>query len=555
MNSFITHKKLLSKNITLVSIRFLFRIYFVIILFLMIIGCEITALEPITQTSINTPNFVEAEIGDFHTGAHVAGNIRLSVPQNQLTFDVGRINYFIDSLRLFFGEDSNFPYSLTLDTRNYSQREHILTVAVYEQKPTLGIYNLLEMPRLVYSTSAVFDQTPPSKVDSLTISYDGNILIQWSQTSTPSFGNYQVSTSFFSDYLLNSDDYSTTISERTTTSWRINSSSYPVGTSVYVNITINNGAEVAPYNQSTGVVGKSIPIQAPIISFWRHPSLNQTYACATDGRIYVLSDEGSTVIRSSTPLGSGVALFKEDGTNMYIFNSASKSLKEYSLTNFSLVRTIQLPDYISEYATCVFSSNGKFYIGNSEGKIWTYNESTSELVSSTRFFEYSSWNPSMTTTEDGRYLFLSDDGSIYKLNIQTDTPSVVKKITPFLGNGVPLMNISQDQQNLFVLSSGSFHIVQISDMSIVSTISLTNPPCNSRNYNLQTYAMNFFQDGTSLFITSHSRFIEQFDLTTNRSIKSWCIINYPQSITVSRDGKYLLVGALGTPIPNLLLAR
>jgi hypothetical protein len=302
-------------------------------------------------------------------------------------------------------------------------------------------------------------------------------------------------------------------------------------------------------------VGTSIPIAAAIRSFWQHPLRNETYAWAADNRLYVLSGDGSTVIQSSPVLTGGTTLFKNDGSKMYVFHNTNKSLREYSLSDFSLVRTLQLPDSISPYTTCVLGNNGNFYVGNYEGKVWTYNESTGSVLSSTRFFQYIGSNPTMAASHDGKYLFLADDGSLYKLNIQTDTPSLEKKTTVSFGSNISVISVSQDQQNLFVICSGTVYILKISDMSTAAVLSLSHPPCNSRNSSLPTSAANVLQDGTSFFVISAGRFIEQFDLSSYQQVKSWCMVNYPQCIGVSRNGQFLLMGDMKTPIPNLLLTR
>jgi hypothetical protein len=534
-------------------------IHFLIAIAMLLAGCDINSPDAIVQTHVTTPVAVEREIGDFHTGAHVAGIVHLTVPQDLLSFEVGRVRYFLDSLDLNVGIVTNPPYSFTLDTRNYSQREHLLTIAVYEKKSTMGIYNFLHAPRLVCTTSAVFDQTPPSEAKNVTITYDGGILIQWDQTTTPSFRNYQIRTRFYSDYLMNTDVYDTIITERTTASWRINSSSHQFGTFVDIYVGVSNGIETAfTSSPATGIVGTSLPVQSPILKFWRHPTNNETYAWAEDKRIYVLSPDGLSILRTGPVLTDGSIYFNKDGSKLFLFNASARTITAYTTNDFTfLPPVIQLSGTSLLSPSVVVSPNGNIYVGNSDGTLWTIGELTGILKSSVPILCIGS-TPRLAVSSDGLFLFSMDKPTgICKIDIRTDTPAVVCRTDLGSSDYIHTIGLTNDQNRLIVLHTGtsSVELLKTSDLSLSVSLPMIIAPCVGEYYGLANYAGSYVEDGTSLFLASSYRYIVQYNLTTNQRVKNWCVVNAPRSMETTRDGKSLLIGNIGTTIPNLIISR
>lgn len=513
-------------------------------------GCEINAPEPSLVHQANDIQITTTEFDGIGAGEPVAGTIRLSIPPGLAPFEIARVKFYVDSTEVYTSYDPPFTYDL--NTTSYPQGDHLVFLEVYERNPSLGLFNLLQAPRLVCGNSMIFDQTPPASIGGLTVSWDGMISIRWNPLTTPAFRNYWLRVRVHSDYMGDSFVFDRYIFDRDSTEWRLSSSWLP-GVTVEAYITADNGAQIGPFSFASGMVGTALPVSASIRSFWNHPSTNETYAWGWDNRMYVLSADGSTVVRSSPVLTSRPVMMRSDGAVMYVFNAAVPAIAGYSLSDFSSIGSIALPDSMTSYATCVLSPNGNFYVGNYQGKIWVYRESTGAFVSYMRFLEYLTTAPTFIASADGTSLFYKNEpDSLFRIDIQTDTPVVAQRIavpSPWLDRLLAL----QDQQRLIATSGSSVHVLSASDLSILATVPLVRPSCSSST--LQDYAATLGEDGNKVYIASAARYVTEIDLSTYQQSGTRCLLNAPQCIGFSRNGQFLFLGSMGTPQPNLVLNR
>ena len=523
---------------------------------LLLPACEITGPDVVPEQSVNETTAVEAEIGDFHTNDCVAGMIHLTLPANLQTFEIRRVAVLVDTLVITSIYDP--PFSTSVDTRNFPSGSHLVALAVYERQPTLGMHNLLDMPRLVCGTTVAFDQTPPSKVEGLRISCDGSTVIQWNQTTSPAFKAYLVGASITSNYFPNTYNYRDTITSRTTTTWRINTAAVPPGATVGVSITVNNGAQLGPFNTLSGVVGTPIPVASPILRFWNHPTRSESYAWSQDGRMYVLTAKGDSVLRSSGILGSGDVIFSQNGSRFSMFSPGARTITAYSTDDFSpFLPSITLPNDVTVYSTAVLSPNGRFYVANADGAIWAIDQSTGTVVGTTTL-AYGTWyGPQMAVSRDSAYLYCTDRmNGISKVNIRNAVPVVESRVD--MGNLIYALGFSPDGQYLIATHYGgaSVYLLNPGDLTIAADLPLPGPPCSREYYGLDSFSKAFFCEGTSLYVASQYRYVVQFDLISRAVVGRWCVINDPKCMGTARDGRSVLLGFLGdVPSQNMLLAK
>lgn len=528
------------------------------VLMLFLNGCDIASPEPTLETQINAASAIEYAIGDFRPGDHVAGTVTLTLPRDLVAFEIGEVAFYLDSLRLrTFGPGSS-AYSYSLPTADYAQTNHLLSIAVYEKTPTLGMMNVAGAPRVVFMTSAVFDQTPPT-IDSLRVdNVDGEVVIRWAAPTQSTSKRYFISASFSSRIMPGPLVYTQTITDPAATSWRINASPYPLGTTVAVSVTATNGVTNSPLATATGMIGYALgSVASPIRQFWPHPSRSETYAWAGDNRMYVLGADGTTLLRTSPVLQGVTSFFSRDGSKFYLFDPAQKRIDGYSTLDFSHAgAAINLPAASSPTTSqIVLSPNGRFYVSNADGTLWIYSEATGALLSTTTLQaqHVNGRLIMMAASDDGRWLFYNDGSwGICRMNIAAETPVVELRTAFTQPMNILAIDLTNDQKHLLVshYDGSSLQMMDTGDLRLGASLQLTG-----NSYSSELYSVACVQSGMDLFVVSKGRYVQQFDLTTNQAVKSWNVVDVPQSIAVSRDGRRLLLGAIGGTTPNLYITR
>lgn len=137
------------------------------------------------------------EFQDFAKGQHIDGKINFVVNTSSVNFSISDVRLVVDSD--FAGWADSYPYTFTLDTRNYNEGTHRISILIYKKNShDHGMLNLLHPPEITLSTELVFDQSPPLPVTlSLTKTPDGKkVLLSWSKSTNANFAAYRIFRSY-----------------------------------------------------------------------------------------------------------------------------------------------------------------------------------------------------------------------------------------------------------------------------------------------------------------------------------------------------------------------
>lgn len=520
-------------------------------------GCTTKAPDAPLETNVSNLQVSATQFGSLGLGSHVAGMIQISVPDSLQTFPIGRVALFLDSTNI--GQSSDPPYAINLDTRMYSQGGHILTLAVYEKHPTMGLLNLVGAPRLECVDTLFFDQTPPPGITGVSISGTDTITVRWDPSTALNFRKYIVWVSFLQDYYGTGLPYKDTLYDRSTPELRIASPfGGIVGAGVQAQVAQSNGPTMGPVTWGTSAVGTQLPVGEPVINFWEDRNLNESYAFTGDGHLYALSSDGKTVLRSGMLTSGQSAMFSPNGQQCFVFSPSKLMVTSYSTQDFSKISSFKIDSAAETFSSAILGSNGRIYVSNYQGIVWTYDSNTGQLLNSFQLPDAPWINPVTAISGDGNTLFIAEKSwMICKVNVGADPPSVEDSVALSQQASIDYMGITQDQKYLVVAQfwSNSIKLFDSSDMSLAATLQLPDEACGLPTDGSLHSVPVFALDGEELIAASTTPVIVQFNLLTHNIDGTWCVVNAPKSIGVSPDGHHILIGGIGNQISNFILDR
>lgn len=538
-----------------VNYRLVFVVTFAAVV--LISGCTIKAPDAPLEKNVSNLEVSATRFGSLEFGSHVAGIIQVSLPDSLKTFPIGRVALYLDSTDI--DQLNSPPYVFNLDTRMYPQGGHIVTLAVYEQRPTMGLLNLVGAPRLECVDTLFFDQTPPPPITGVSISGSDTVTVRWNPSQAPNFRKYIAWVVFTSQFFGPTYAYKDTIFVRDSSEVRIPApAAHVAGTTVTAQVGQSNGAATGAIAAVTGAVGTQLPVAKPIVDFWMNRNVDASYAFTADGNLCALSPDGLTVVRSGSLTPGQSAMFNADGSRCYVFSPSRLTITSYSTRDFGEVSSFRIDSAAATFSSAIIGSNGRIYVSNYQGIVWTYDSDTGQLLNSFTLPGAPWINPVMAISSDGSTLFITDESwSICKVNLQADPPYVEDSVELSKQASIDCMGVTQDQKYLVVGQFGdnSIKLLNTGNLSLAATLPLPDTACGVQAHNPPHSVTVFTQDGDELIAVSSTPIIAEFNLLTRNIDRTWCVINAPGAIGVSLDGQHLFLGGLGTPVPNFILDR
>ncbi len=523
-----------------------------------LIGCEVTIPDIPLEPDINKPKVIETSFEGIHAGDVVTGTINISAPVDSFDFAINSVDLYVDSI--FVSSTNISPYTFHLNTAAYLDGLHAIILYLHEKNSTLGILNLTTAPRVICGTVINFDNAPPQKIENLRIEWDGGVVVKWKPVVDGIFKSYNLilvaRSRFNGEY-----DFTTTITDPTDSSWRVNSTDILSGAELTAQISVTNKVDTGPFAQAKGTAGIPLAIPAGIGSFWQDTVKRCTYAWGFNNKMYVLSSNGSVTDSSADLRYLGNILFRKDRNAFYLFDLGDHQVMTYSTDNFSLLTSSIVSFTLDRYYTAVAGPGSDIYVADNTGTMYTVDANTGGIDTViTLPEELSITSPTMTATDDGKYIFtISKSRVIYKINAKAGSFTVEQQ-KQYSDIILRILGVSTDQKYIIaaqftVTEWTGICLINTSDLTIVSTLTFFNPHCKHSPNDVFTMEPEFAQEGNNLFIMSGNGYINQFDLSSQSFIKSWCIINNTVSIGLSLDGKYIFLGDVGASIPNFKLER
>ena len=254
-----------------------------------------------------------------------------------------------------------------------------------------------------------------------------------------------------------------------------------------------------------------------------------------DNDVSVISTATNTVVATirvgTQPIGIAVT---PDGTKVYITNSESNSVSVISTQTNTVIATIPVGTY--PYSAAVSPDGSLAYIANAnDGTISIINTSTNTVKATVKVGMYA-WD--IAQNADGSRLYISDYINSLVYVFDTPTSAVVATInTPRQPYG---LCVSNDGTKVYVAdetaNSDSVLVINTATNTVISTISTDRNP----------YTMVESPDGKWLYVVNaNGADVSVIDLSTNLLTVNIPVGGFPESLSITSDGRYLYVPGTG----------
>jgi hypothetical protein len=345
-------------------------LYFLLFSVFLFYSCTlVTEPTSVYNSKAAPPALLVYNFSQLSPGQHVDGKIKVTFdPQDLGNGDIqGRV--YIDSTS--FSYFSYLPYTLQINTRNYSEGMHNIYFYVYQKDNNLGLLNLINAPAKVYGNYLYFDRTPPDQVNlSVTLESSSTRDLTWSQSKSNDFYAYLIYKSVGSSPYVLID----TVYDRNVTSLKDTAYSDLLGVKFQykVAVTTDNKFTFKTDSNPAGCV-LGMPIKYNFNQFNSGPFLNENLS-----RIYFIVDEklvafstadlsnlaevalNGLMISPSDYISFNFNFFK---SRIYLYNPNGNKLWIINASNLSVIKTLTLPA----------SGNNLYVLDNSRILFFSYN--------------------------------------------------------------------------------------------------------------------------------------------------------------------------------------
>jgi len=297
-------------------------------------SCDlITEPERFIDKNVAAPSIGYLYFENLSEGQHVDGVLRIQIDTTNIDFEVTAVSLFIDGQEIY--RYQNKPFTIILDTRNYSEGLHQIGIGVRQDEPNHGLLNLLFVPTVYLETELFFDRTEPASIN-ITTSDDeaGFTIINWSQSPNLNFVAYKILRSYNSSLW----DTIATIFSKEVTSFK-DSVDYVInGLEVDYKLIHYTAFDFSLFKESevvTHFVGHMLNYDIQMSSSKRglvsNPILNQIYFML-DGKILSFSTDNNLFQRElyipDLPNGYPFASFavSNDGLRIFVYKNYERKL-------------------------------------------------------------------------------------------------------------------------------------------------------------------------------------------------------------------------------------
>ena len=319
------------------------------------------------------PELITYNFSQLSPGQHLDGTIKVTFnPQGLENINI-QGGVYIDSI--LFSSFSHLPFTLQINTRNYSEGMHNLYFNVYQNDNNLGLLNFIHAPAKVYGNYFYFDRTPPDQVNlSVTVDSNGIRDIVWSQSKSNNFYAYIIYKSVGSSPFVILD----TVYDKNVTSLKDPANTDLIGVHIQYKVAVTTDYKLMYKTDSQPVVcvlGK--PIKYNFNHYNSGPFLNETLS-----RIYFIADEKLVAFSTADLLNfdevalNGLMISPSDNisfnfnfykSRIYLYNPNGNKLWIINASDLSVIKTLTLPAsgnnlYVLDNSRVVFFSYDGYII-------------------------------------------------------------------------------------------------------------------------------------------------------------------------------------------------
>lgn len=158
--------------------------------FLILNSCTlVTEPERFYNDKAYPPDLYYFNFENLQPGQHIDGTARIYFNPPNIDYDFNEVLILIDST--IYRSFNTLPYVIELNTRQFNEGQHTISLYVYQKDKPHGLLNLLNPPSDIFQTSLYFDRTPPSSVQlTVTNINDEAIKLDWTESMDETFFAY-----------------------------------------------------------------------------------------------------------------------------------------------------------------------------------------------------------------------------------------------------------------------------------------------------------------------------------------------------------------------------
>jgi hypothetical protein len=348
-------------------------IIYLLFLGILVYSCTlVTEPDPIYNRNASPPQVYSFNFTDFTPGQHVDGTVRMTFNSPDVNSPDAVARLIVDSSDTYYY--SSLPFTVELDTRNYSEGIHKIAFYVYLNDKTLGLLNIINAPNKIYETTLYFDRTPPDIVQlTVAMGNGNNINLNWTKSVAENFYSYLVFKSVDGNTFLPVD----TIADKNSTSYIDTAGTGLIGIKYQYKVAVTTDIKLKyQADSNTGELIRGAPYLYNFTKLVGGPFLNETLDRVyfmTESKLVSFDASGNTLSADLDLTGfmsiDGVKLFafNYDKSKIYLFNTAGNILWVLNSSNLSVIKKAALPEsgwqlYVLDDSRILFNAYYKMSI-------------------------------------------------------------------------------------------------------------------------------------------------------------------------------------------------
>lgn len=509
-----------------------------------ILSCDLN--EPTGRffnSSAHPPQVGTLNIREIRNGQHIAGTVEITFTADSITVPISKVRIFIDGE--WSMEISTPPYVFPLNTENYPQGSHVISIGVYEPNPDLGLYNIAEVPSILYSTTIVFDQARPTPIALISVVWDLQSRaprLTWQASGDSNFYAYIIGrqANFPSPTLID------TVYDRSTTTYVDTSLHQIYGVTATYYVFVTNRVFTGSGNEMAIHFGETLPVIPNIYSYFptrpiTSPSRNEMYVMGSDS-VYAVSTITNAILRriKLTPSGfsylTSFALAK-DGSRLFVGNVQQRLLVlDVNTFDTVLTRTLSLLPSVM-----VAGRANRLYVADGQ-YINVLNANTGAFINRIAI----TYAGDMAISPDTTTLYVAQGYGqglqpVYKIDIRTDSLRIELQSAPSI---IRTMQLSSDGQRLYIgqvqepPAHGYVSILDAQTLALTATIPTPGRLWDCWATPSHIYVSHCTTD-PSWNCLPQGQMVAQYNASDLSLSGAWEFLTVPTTIVTSSDERYM----------------
>jgi hypothetical protein len=511
----------------LISNRYVRTVTSIFVLFIcgqLFSSCDLfTEPEPFVNNQTHPLEIKPCTLSSYSVDQVVTGDITFFILDLNVS-EIDHISLFIDST--FAGSVNISPYTFIVDTRRWPDGRHTLFFGMYKKEDSLGLRRLLNSPSQVYTTTLIFDNTPPIAPKDFSITtINDHVQLSWTPTNL---------TNFFSYIVRRNGNIIATLYSQNTSLYIDSAYTLADFDRVFYDIGASTNTSAAYTPGDTIRKGEALllePITAALDGF------NDQVIFLTTKLVAVSTQTHNSLTQYSIN-GKGVLAKSLDGKEIFYWSTSYNKLYIFKTGTLELYEEYSLGWIGKVMFQLAIGLWDQVYISDNSGYLQIVTITNGLAISGPRAF-FDGPARFLSISPDGTKILVADNKGVksYLLTEEHATFALQSSITDSVGlfradwnNSrifITRQKIIVEEWNTQTLNSiGSFQ----TSSSLPSVTDITALTANSK-YLFIAYTIQHNGGNASIVV--------EYDISTKQQTRSWSFSSIIQSLLVSENGRYL----------------